>query len=73
MLDRRGRLYLYRYWRYEQPLLADDLRRRAGAAETVDAPQLRADLERLFPRHSQLIGPDWQKIAAATAALKWFV
>lgn len=69
VLDRRGRLYLYRYWRYEQ-LLADDLRRRAEAAETVDAPQLRADLERLFPRHPQLIGPDWQKIAAATAALK---
>jgi len=69
VLDRRGRLYLYRYWRYEQQL-ADDLRRRAQASELVDAPQLRIDLERLFPRHPQLIGPDWQKIAAATAALK---
>ena len=69
VLDRRGRLYLYRYWRYEQQL-ADDLRRRAAASEPVDAPQLRIDLERLFPRHPHLIGPDWQKIAAATAALK---
>ena len=69
VLDRRGRLYLYRYWRYEQQL-ADDLRQRAAASEPVDALQLQTDLERLFPRHPQLIGPDWQKIAAATAALK---
>lgn len=70
ILDRRGRLYLYRYWRYEQRL-ADDLLRRAGAVpEAVDEARLRADLDRLFPRHPQLSGPDWQKVAAAVAALK---
>jgi exodeoxyribonuclease V alpha subunit len=70
ILDRRGRLYLYRYWRYEQRL-ADDLLRRAGAAaESVDEARLRTDLDRLFPRHPQLSGPDWQKVAATVAALK---
>jgi exodeoxyribonuclease V alpha subunit len=70
ILDRRGRLYLYRYWQYEQRL-ADDLLRRAGeAAAAVDEARLRADLDRLFPRHPQLTGPDWQKVAAAVAALR---
>ena len=70
ILDRRGRLYLYRYWEYEQRL-ADDLQRRARAApELVDETKLCADLDSLFPRHPGLIGLDWQKIAAATAALK---
>ncbi|MDG4555900.1 MAG: exodeoxyribonuclease V subunit alpha [Candidatus Contendobacter sp.] len=70
ILDRRGRLYLYRYWEYERRL-ADDLLRRAGeVATTVDAARLRADLDRLFPRHPQLTGPDWQKVAAAVAVLK---
>ncbi|MGB2680363.1 MAG: exodeoxyribonuclease V subunit alpha [Candidatus Competibacter sp.] len=70
ILDRRGRLYLYRYWSYERQL-ADDLRLRAEAdAEAVDEARLRADLDRLFPRHPDLKGPDWQKVAAAAAALK---
>ncbi len=70
ILDRRGRLYLYRYWEYER-YLADDLIQRANAApEAVDEAQLRLDLDRLYPRHRELNGPDWQKIAAAVAALK---
>ncbi len=70
VIDRRGRLYLYRYWQYEQRL-AHDLRQRAGEASTgVNETQLRADLNRLFPRHPALNGPDWQKVAAAVAALK---
>ncbi|MCK7582272.1 MAG: AAA family ATPase [Chromatiales bacterium] len=36
----------------------------------VDEARLRADLDRLFPRHPGLTGPDWQKVAAAVAALK---
>ena len=63
-------MYLYRYWGYEQQL-ADDLLQRAGAASAeIDEARLRADLDRLFPRHPQLLGPDWQKVAAAVAALK---
>ncbi|MDG4596352.1 MAG: exodeoxyribonuclease V subunit alpha [Candidatus Contendobacter sp.] len=70
ILDRRGRLYLYRYWEYEHRL-AENLSRRAGEpVATVDEARLRADLDRLFPRHPQLTGPDWQKVAAAVAALK---
>ncbi|MFZ1639962.1 MAG: exodeoxyribonuclease V subunit alpha [Candidatus Contendobacter sp.] len=70
ILDRRGRLYLYRYWEYEHRL-AEDLLRRAGEASVpVDEARLQADLDRLFPRHPQLTGPDWQKVAAAVAALK---
>ena len=70
ILDRRGRLYLYRYWQYER-CLADDLLQRASAAPpTVNEAQLQTDLARLYPRHPQLIGPDWQKVAAAVAALK---
>lgn len=70
ILDRRGRLYLYRYWNYERQL-ADELLQRAGAdLADVDEARLRADLDRLFPRPSFLRGPDWQKVAAAVAALK---
>jgi exodeoxyribonuclease V alpha subunit len=70
VLDRRGRLYLYRYWSYEQQL-ADDLLQRAEAApEIPDEARLRADLDQLYPRHPELVGPDWQKVAAAVAALK---
>ncbi|MBL8259219.1 MAG: exodeoxyribonuclease V subunit alpha [Candidatus Competibacteraceae bacterium] len=70
ILDRRGRLYLYRYWSYERQL-ADDLLQRAEADwETVEETRLRADLDRLFPRHPDLEGPDGQKVAAAVAALK---
>jgi exodeoxyribonuclease V alpha subunit len=70
ILDRRGRLYLYRYWGYEQQLAGDLLERASAAADDVDQARLRADLDRLFPRPPQLIGPDWQKVAAAVAALK---
>jgi len=70
VLDRRGRLYLYRYWGYERQL-AEDLLQRARIDLTVtDEQRLQADLDRLFPRHPELVGPDWQKVAAAVAALK---
>lgn len=70
IIDRRGRLYLYRYWQYEQRL-AEDLRRRAREDLTgVNEARLCADLDQLFPRHPALNGPDWQKVAAAVAALK---
>ncbi|MGE3540252.1 MAG: exodeoxyribonuclease V subunit alpha [Candidatus Tectimicrobiota bacterium] len=71
VLDARGRLYLYRYWHYEQQL-ASDLQQRA-AAETValDEERLRDSLARLFPARP---APecDWQKIAAVVAVLKRF-
>ncbi len=70
ILDEAGRLYLYRYWKYEQDL-AQALNRRAGAAAlAVDEDQLQKDLHTLFPASSAK--PDWQKVAAAAAVLNQF-
>ena len=63
-------MYLYRYWGYEQQLAADLLERASAEVEVTDEARLQADLNRLFPRPPQLEGPDWQKVAAAVAALK---
>ncbi|MFZ1859496.1 MAG: AAA family ATPase, partial [Candidatus Competibacter sp.] len=70
ILDRRGRLYLYRYWGYERQLAGDLLERTNTDLAGTDEARLRADLDRLFPRPAELKGPDWQKVAAAVAALK---
>jgi exodeoxyribonuclease V alpha subunit len=77
VLDDDGRLYLYRYWQYEQQLV-DNVRRRAtDAMPEVQEWRLRGGLARLFsqPRPTEYKGDadcDWQKIAAATAVLKRF-
>jgi exodeoxyribonuclease V alpha subunit len=77
VLDDDGRLYLYRYWQYEQQLV-DDLRQRAAYdAPDVDETRLQDGLTRLFPQSSLTNAAedadcDWQKIAAATAVLKRF-
>ncbi len=69
VLDHGNRLYLHRYWEYEQSL-AERLRLEAqdeGAA--VDELILREGLERLFgPARQDEI--DWQRVAACTAVLK---
>ena len=70
VLDRRGRLYLYRYWEYEWKLAENLLQRAQIVPPVLDEAQLQADLQRLFPPHPQLRGPDWQKVAAAVATLK---
>lgn len=68
ILDRANRLYLYRYWDYEQRL-AEALRSRAAAPPPVlDETRLRVDLEHLFGPPGKTF--DWQKIAAATAVLR---
>ncbi len=67
VLDKHGRLYLYRYWDYERQL-ATDLLARAGQPVAVDEARLAADLEALFPHRDD--ATDWQKLAAAAAALK---
>jgi exodeoxyribonuclease V alpha subunit len=67
VLDDRDRLYLGRYWRFEQDL-AEALRARAGRlGEGVDMALLRGGLDRLFPGPS--LGTDWQRVAAAQAVL----
>lgn len=68
VLDAAGRLYLARYWHYEQQV-ALQLRQRAaapGLAGAADA--LRLILDRLFPQPASPDAPvDWQKVACANA------
>ncbi len=68
VLDRAGRLYLARYWRYECDLAANLGARSQGFCDGVDDAQLAAGLDRLFPARDG--EPDWQRTAAALAVLK---
>lgn len=68
ILDGAGRLYLQRYWQYEQDL-AQAIRQKAAAAEQFCADTLRSGLARLFPG-SAAAETDWQAIAAIAAVRK---
>lgn len=65
VLDEAGRLYLYRYWAYEREVAEELAVRLEDPPGDIDPGRLRASLDRLFPP----AGLDWQRIAAATAAL----
>ena len=71
VLDQTNRLYLYRYWNYEQRV-AELL---AAFASTdlldCDADLLEGGLSRLFPPGSSE-ELDWQRLAAVTAVLRRF-
>ena len=72
VLDRRNRLYLHRYWRYEQRL-ASAVRERVGSAPPdIDAERVRAAMRRHFPEAHPPDGIDWQQVAVAVALLKRF-
>lgn len=68
ILDRRQRLYLYRYWDYEQRLAAQLLARAEVLDSDIDPQRLTADLARHFGPPGDAV--DWQKVAAATAVLR---
>lgn len=70
ILDSAGRLYLYRYFRYEA-LLADAIRARA-ASESVDGDEtsLAEELDRYFPTSEN--AEDRQRQAALTALRRRF-
>ncbi len=70
VLDEQDRLYLYRYWNYENQLAAA-LRQRVGQVYEVDETRLQTSLQRLFPRPNPT-AVDWQKVAAALAVLRGF-
>jgi len=71
VLDRAGRLYLYRYWHYEQRI-ASALKKLASAALLdVDIATLRQGLSKWFPQEVS-DEPNWQSWAAVTAALRSF-
>lgn len=61
------RLYLRRYWHYEQAV-ARHILQRCAVAQTPDTAGIRTWLERLFPAPpAPNEGCDWQKIACALA------
>jgi len=64
VLDDGNRLYLHRYWRYEDELAAALLTR--GSAVPFDRKVLASGLARLFPRHGDG-ETDWQRVAALAA------
>lgn len=69
ILDGAGRLYLQRYWAYEQQL-SDLLRERSQQAVSgIDEEKLEQGLALLFPTQADL-AVDWQKVAAAVAVRK---
>lgn len=77
ILDAQYRLYLYRYWDYQQRL-AGWIQQRVDQQADVDLKMLQAGLDRLFPQgagNANSKDPeamDWQKIAAFVALVKNF-
>ncbi|MDJ0808351.1 MAG: exodeoxyribonuclease V subunit alpha [Gammaproteobacteria bacterium] len=69
ILDRKQRLYLHRYWDYEQRLATGLYQRARQRVEAVDLQQLAIGLKALFDGPDER-GTDWQQIAAATALLQ---
>jgi len=75
ILDNRGRLYLYRYWDYEN-ILATFIRgcvqeeAMSGECFQGDMHLLQEKLGLLFPPEIVAAGPDWQKLAAVISLLK---
>lgn len=71
LLDRDGRLYLYRYWQYERDLARILLEKAGGPGSDLDEELLGEGVQRLFPQGCGE-GIDWQKIAALAALHKQF-
>lgn len=70
ILDEAGRLYLHRYWEYQEKL-AGALRLRMESPPAPYAPiELKLRLEALFPQEDAQV--DWQKVAAFCAVRKTF-
>lgn len=70
ILDEKLRLYLYRYWLYEQQL-ANSILTMAGSHLQIGDKEILADsLKRLFPVEDQTV--NWQCIAAILAVLNRF-
>lgn len=75
ILDDAGRLYLGRYWYFEQVLAAALAARTGRWAVDVDRDRLRQGLAELFPKsriEGTDQGTDWQQVAAAVALLRPF-
>lgn len=72
VLDHRNRLYLHRYWDYEQRL-AGALRERVLSNQPDNDPaRIRAAIRRHFPESNPAEATDWQQVAVAVALSKRF-
>lgn len=71
ILDDRSRLYLYRYFEYQDKLARLILERACDDGHELDIPLLREGLGRLFPEDGTQ-DVNWQKIAAVVALCKRF-
>jgi exodeoxyribonuclease V alpha subunit len=78
ILDDRSRLYLHRYWDYQEKLARSIRKHVHDDEEDMDMVRLREGLERVFGA-SFTTGPpgqgediDWQKVAAFTSLTKRF-
>ena len=69
-----GRLYLYRYWQYEQQVAHGVEARLSAAAELAPPPleHVQALLDALFGPVENESQPDWQRLACALAARQQF-
>ncbi len=71
ILDDRSRLYLYRYWQYQETLARLLNNRIRGGRPDIDREILKQGLTRLFPAVASG-EPDWQKVAACAALFHRF-
>ena len=72
ILDDSGRLYLQRYWRYEQAVATDLLNRLGRPVTEIDKPALAKTLKQLIPGSSKPGEIDWQKVAVFAAVRQRF-
>ena len=71
ILDAKNRLYLYRYWDYENSLAKSIQKRVQRPVADLNFKRLKDALDRLFSETGPQ-GISWQKIAAVVACLKHF-
>ncbi|MCP4681286.1 MAG: exodeoxyribonuclease V subunit alpha [Desulfobacterales bacterium] len=69
ILDNSSRLYLYRYWEYQQKLVNLIKTRVNDDKRDIDIQLLKQGLDRLFPANTTKL-TDWQKIAAYCSIIK---
>jgi len=71
ILDKKNRLYLYRYWDYEKKLSESIINRSGEDFRDLDITLLNDGLKRLFPQNTDN-DFNWQMVAAYIAAFKRF-
>jgi exodeoxyribonuclease V alpha subunit len=67
VIDQSGRLYLARYWQYQQRLLFQLRQRSFSPVEAVDSTLLEKGLDHLFPVEKDEVEPNGQRLAAQTS------